>query len=339
MTSPTTVLVTGGLGAIGAPLVRRLVAEGHSVRVLDDCSRGHMTRLGESASKIEFVHGDVRDAQTVREAALGVEILIHLAAVNGTRFFYECPDRVLEVGIKGAINTIEAALEAGVRRYVVASSSEVYQQPLTVPTPETERLVVPDVFNPRFSYGASKIITEFLALHLAFRRGLEVVVFRPHNVYGPDMGFEHVIPQFVLRMKTLSKNGTKRRFEFPILDSGKERRCFCFIEDAIEGVLICVLRGASGQIYHIGDDREEIEITELAKRVAAHLDLEITAVPGVSVPGQPSRRVPSIARIKQLGYCPRGSLEEGLRKTVLWYWEQDAAHFEDWPKYLAAVRT
>ncbi len=337
MDNSTQVLVTGGVGFIGASLVRRLVEESYAVRVFDNCSRGRLARLGELASSIEFIEGDVCDPVAVGKAARGVDILIHLATVNGTRFFYERPDRVLEVGVKGALNTIEAALQTGVRRYVVASSSEVYQQPSTVPTPETEPLVIPDVCNPRFSYGGSKIITELLAFHLALRRGLEVVLFRPHNVYGPDMGYEHVIPQFVLRMKRISQNGVSRRFDFPIMGSGRETRCFCFIEDAVEGIFLCMRHGVSGEIYHVGDDREEIMMEVLAKRVAELLQLDIRIVPGHAVPGQTSRRVPSLSKIRQLGYQPRVSLDEGLQKTTPWYWEQDAASFVDWEDYLAQV--
>ncbi|MCA9543518.1 MAG: SDR family NAD(P)-dependent oxidoreductase, partial [Myxococcales bacterium] len=190
-------LVTGGSGFIGAALVRELVAHGHSVRVLDDHSRGRPQRLADLEAKIQLVDGDVRDLDAVMAATEGCQFVWHLAYVNGTRFFYEKPDVVLEVGVKGALNTVEAALECGVERYVLASTSETYNQPTHVPTTEAERLMIPDITNPRFSYGGGKIASELLALHLGGHRGLETVIFRPHNIYGPDMGFEHVIPEIV----------------------------------------------------------------------------------------------------------------------------------------------
>ena len=127
-------LVTGGSGFLGAALVHDLVAQGSKVRVLDDNSRGRPRRI--EGLDIEFVAGDVRDADVVRTATEGVDTVWHLAYINGTRFFYERPDDVLEVGIKGALNTIEAALDAGVRRYVLASTSETYNNPTHVPTTE-----------------------------------------------------------------------------------------------------------------------------------------------------------------------------------------------------------
>jgi nucleoside-diphosphate-sugar epimerase len=311
-----------------------LVKEGHAVRVFDNYSRGGVRRLEDIASSLEFVEADVCDPAPVREATAGMDVLVHLAAVNGTRNFYEHPDRVLEVGIKGAINTLEAALHHGVKRYVVASSAEVYQQPSSVPTPETERLIVPDVHNPRYSYGGSKMATELLTLHFGLKRGLDAVIFRPHNVYGPDMGGEHVIPQFVIRMKRLTGNGARRRIEFPIMDSGEETRAFCFIDDAVEAILLCIRKGQRGQIYHVGNDREEISIRDLAFRIARVLDLEIDVLPGKEIPGQTRRRVPSIQKIEALGYQPTVRLEDGLRVTADWYWKQDLSAYREWSEYL-----
>jgi nucleoside-diphosphate-sugar epimerase len=130
------VLVTGGSGFLGAALCRELVAAGYSVRVFDDLSRGQAARLERIGGAVQLIQGDIRDGAAVRAATAGCEVVWHLAYVNGTRLFYECPDRVIEVGIKGALNTLEAAIECGIRRYVLASSSEVYQQPTHVPTAE-----------------------------------------------------------------------------------------------------------------------------------------------------------------------------------------------------------
>src|SRR5438046_1765265 len=128
------VLVTGGSGFIGSALVRRLVSLGERVRVLDDASRGRSERL--DGVDVELVRGDVRDADAVARAAKGVDRIWHLAAVNGTEFFYTKPDVVLEVGIKGITNVIDAALRHDVGELLVASSSEVYQTPPRVPTAE-----------------------------------------------------------------------------------------------------------------------------------------------------------------------------------------------------------
>ena len=124
-----------------------------------------------------------------------------LGFVNGTKFFYERPDLVLDVGIRGALNTIDAAKKYDVEKYIMASSSEVYQQPTVVPTTEDERIIIPDISNPRFSYSGGKILSELLTLHYFSNSDTQRIVFRPHNVYGPDMGWEHVIPEFMRRVR------------------------------------------------------------------------------------------------------------------------------------------
>jgi len=165
MISQRRYLVTGGTGFIGSALVHRLLALGAQVRVLDDDSRGSPRRLAEVLDRVEIIRGDVRDAQVVRAAARGVDVLCHLAFVNGTQFFYEKPELVLDVGVKGMVNVLDACATHGIRRFILASSSEVYQTPPVIPTPEDVPLVVPDATNPRYSYGAGKLISEVMAIN------------------------------------------------------------------------------------------------------------------------------------------------------------------------------
>src|SRR6476620_4177379 len=120
------ILVTGGSGFVGSGLVKALVKAGHGVRVLDDNSRGSPRRLAGVAKDIEFVAGDIRDAAAVHAAVRGMDEVHHLAFVNGTEFFYSAPELVLDVGVKGMINVIDACRATGVRNLILASSSEVY---------------------------------------------------------------------------------------------------------------------------------------------------------------------------------------------------------------------
>ncbi len=115
------ILVTGGSGFIGSGLVKALVRAGHSVRVLDDNSRGSPRRLAEVAKDIEFIAGDIRDAAAVHAAARGMDEVHHLAFVNGTEFFYSAPDLVLDVGVRGMINVIDACRAHGIGTLVLAS--------------------------------------------------------------------------------------------------------------------------------------------------------------------------------------------------------------------------
>lgn len=319
MKGPRFFLVTGGAGFLGSALVKRLLAVGHRVRVLDNESRGDVRRLAEVMDRIEWVQADIRDAGAVSAATKGVDAVCHLASINGTEFFYTKPELVLEVGVKGIVNVVDACLANGIGELILASSSEVYHQAPRVPTDETAPMVVPDPLNPRFSYAGNKIITELYALNFGRHHLERVVVFRPHNVYGPDMGWEHVIPQFALRMKDLCAS-TEGRIRFPLQGSGEETRAFVFIDDFIDGLLTVIDRGEHLNIYHIGTS-EEVSIAEVATQVGACFGREIEIVPGELYEGGTARRCPDVSKLASLGYVPTYKLREGLPRTVAWYTE------------------
>src|SRR5690242_13542677 len=158
------VAVTGSGGFIGAYLVRHLVEQGHSVRCIDNFLRGRPERL-VGIHGIEIINADVRTKNSLLAAFRDCEVVFHLAAINGTENFYNHPDLVLDVGVRGCIAVCEAAIEVGVPDLVVASSAEVYQTPNVVPTDETVPLVLPNSLNPRYSYGGSKIVSELIAFN------------------------------------------------------------------------------------------------------------------------------------------------------------------------------
>ena len=315
------ILVTGGSGFIGSALVKALLRAGCAVRVFDDNSRGHPRRLADVASDIEFVAGDIRDAAAVEAACRGTDEVHHLAFVNGTEFFYTQPDLVLDVGVRGMLNVIDACRKHGIGKLVLASSSEVYQTPPQIPTGETVPLTVPDVQNPRYSYGAGKLISEVLAVNFGRKHFERVLIFRPHNVYGPDMGGEHVIPQLALRLHAAAKQQPAGKLRFAIQGSGQETRSFCFIDDLVAGVMAMRDKGEHLGVYHIGTT-EEIAIADLARRIAAHAKREIELVPGPIQPGGTPRRCPDISKLAKLGYRPRVPLAQGLPPTLDWYWQQ-----------------
>jgi UDP-glucose 4-epimerase len=308
-------VVTGGAGFLGAALVRELLARGHQVRVVDDLSRGHARRL--DGLDLELVHGDLTDPDCAKRTIAGAEVVWHLAAVNGTRNFYERPDRVIEVGIAATLHTINAALDTGARRYVFASSSEVYQTPPICPTPEDVPAVVPDVHNPRYSYGGSKIAGELLTLHLARPRGLETVIVRPHNFYGPDMGNDHVIPELSERLAALMTDSSGW-LQLPIQGDGTETRAFCHVTDGARGVSVAGLDGPDGAIFHVGSD-DEITIRELATRMGRVLGVPVDVIPGDAPAGATPRRCPDTTALRALGWEPEVDLDAGLRDTMAWY--------------------
>lgn len=311
-------LVTGGLGFIGASLVKALVERGENVRVLDNSSRGSTEKLGKAASDVEIIAGDIRDPALVRKAVKGTDRVMHLAFVNGTEYFYKYPAYVLDVGVKGMVNVLDASIQEGVKDFVLASSSEVYQTPPMVPTPESVPLSVPDPLNARYSYGGGKIISELMAINYGRTHFERVTVFRPHNVYGPAMGFEHVIPQFVGRMQELSETSKDKPLKFTIQGSGEQTRSFIYIDDFTAGLLLMVDKGEHLGIYHIGT-LDEVRIDELAMKIAVQMKIDIEVVRGPEAPGATLRRCPDISKLTSLGFKPRFSLEDGLKPTVDWY--------------------
>jgi len=311
------VLVTGGTGFVGSALVKRLVNEGLKVSVLDNNSRGNIDRLNGYLEKIKFYNGDVTSLENCLEACEGIDTLFHLAAINGTENFYKIPAKVLKVGVKGALNSVEAAIQCGVTKYIVTSSSEVYQEPVKVPTDEKERIIIPDIHNPRFSYSIGKIMSEAIAIHSPSEK-LKTIICRPHNFYGPDMGTAHVIPQFILRMKKLSNDFNLKNIDLPIHGTGKETRSFCFVTDGVEGLIVAASNGSSKEIYHIGTE-VEISIAHLAKITAQLLGIEINIVMGDSLPGGTQRRCPNINKIRKIGFEPKTTLEVGIKATINWY--------------------
>jgi nucleoside-diphosphate-sugar epimerase len=313
------ILVTGGSGFIGSALVKALLKDGRAVRVLDDNSRGAPRRLADVARDVEFIGGDVRDAAVVHKAVVGVEEVHHLAYVNGTEFFYSQPDLVLDVGVKGMVNVIDACRAANVRNLILASSSEVYQTPPQVPTDESAPLIVPDATNPRYSYGGGKIISELMALNYGRKFFDRVLIFRPHNVYGPDMGFEHVIPQFALRLKKAAAQHANGKVPFEIQGDGRQTRSFCHVDDLVQGVMVMRAKGEHLGIYHIGTT-EEVTIGDVARRIAAHAGREIEFKSLPAPAGGTERRCPDIGKLAGLGYAPQVPLAKGLPPTVDWYW-------------------
>jgi nucleoside-diphosphate-sugar epimerase len=312
-------LVTGGTGFVGSALVRHLLHQGHRVRVLDDDSRGSVGRLQDLQGACEFVAADIRDAETVTKATKGVDSVCHLAFVNGTEFFYSRPEFVLDVAVKGMVNVIDACIKHNVGEFILASSSEVYQTPSVVPTPESVPLSIPDVLNPRYSYATGKILSEVMAINYGRKYFQRVVIFRPHNVYGPDMGWEHVIPQFAVRMQALTQT-PQDPVRFPIQGTGQETRAFVFIDDFIAGLGLVLERGEHLGIYHIGT-MEEVTIAALARLVGDYFGRQVEVVPGQPARGGTPRRCPDITRLAALGYVSHYPLRRGLPIAIRWYEE------------------
>ena len=310
--------VTGAGGFIGAHLTRALLAEGHEVVAIDNYIRGQASRLANAQGAIERVTLDVRDKDALVEALRGVECVFHLAAVNGTEHFYTQPQLVLDVGVRGALAVSEACIEAGVPDLVVASSAEVYQTPRVVPTTEDIEMVIPDSLNPRYSYGGSKLISELIAFNYCRDKLRKVQVFRPHNIYGPDMGWKHVVPQLIEKIVAAGDGGS-----ITLQGDGSETRAFCYVSDVVDGIVRMWRDGESMNVYHIGS-MEEVAIRDLARITAEALGTRVDLIAGPAAAGATPRRCPDIGKMQAIGYAPSVSVVQGIERTVAWYRENPA---------------
>ena len=159
------ILITGGTGFMGSSLVKKLLHKGNEIRVLDNYQRGNGFRLEKELNQIEFIEGDIRDQSVVEKACKNIDVVFHLAYLNGTKFFYEKPELVLDIAVKGIINIIHSSINNNISDFFLASSSEVYQTPDNIPTKEKVTLEIPDILNPRYSYAGGKILCELMTVN------------------------------------------------------------------------------------------------------------------------------------------------------------------------------
>ncbi|MFB9239808.1 NAD-dependent epimerase/dehydratase family protein [Plantactinospora siamensis] len=314
-------LLLGGAGFVGLHLARRLLADGCSVTIVDDFSRGRADRefdLLAADPRVDVRAADLTDPAGWADLPHGWDQVYLLAAVVGVRNVESDPARVVRVNSLAALHAVDWLAPGD--RVFFASTSEVYAGGVDlgvvpVPTAEDVPVVLADVTAPRFAYAVSKLLGEAAFLHGARARGFSAVVGRFHNVYGPRMGADHVIPELSLRAL---------RGEDPFRVYGvNQHRAFCYVDDAVEA-MVRLMRApaAAGRIVHIGDDTAETNIGDLAKLV---LEINGTspALAAVAAPaGSVARRRPDLRLLRELtGYRPAVPLAEGVRRTYEWYRE------------------
>ena len=313
-------LILGGAGFIGYHLAARLVSEGHAVTLVDDLSRGRRDREVEALCLrpgVALAQADLTRHDALAGLPRRWDQVYMLAAVVGVRNVETDPARVVRVNTLSLMHLLDwLGPESGVLFF--ASTSETYAGGVSAglvptPTPEDVPLSVPDVAAPRFAYAASKILGEAAVIHTARARGLRAVIGRFHNVYGPRMGADHVIPELSLR-------ALRREDPFRVYGAD-QRRAFCHVSDAVEAMLrIMGLEAAWGQVINIGNDTEETRIEDLARLVLREAGFEpkLDRVPAPA--GSVARRCPDIGRLRALtGFVPKVSLEAGVRETFAWY--------------------
>tara|TARA_B100001248_G_scaffold257448_1_gene239965 strand:- start:7646 stop:8596 length:951 start_codon:yes stop_codon:yes gene_type:complete len=307
-------LITGGLGFIGSAISNYLIREGHSVVIFDNLSRGKKKRVLSKSKNLKIINGDIRDYEKFYKSCKGIDAVIHLAYINGTKFFYKKPTEILEIGVKGITNVLDVCKKRKIKELILASSSEVYQTPSKIPTDENESLKIPDIYNPRYSYGGGKILTELMGIHYGKRYFKKLVIFRPHNVYGPDMGNEHVVPEFINRFKKI----TAKKNSFKIQGTGNEIRSFIFINDFIDAFDLILKKGKHLEIYNIGTS-EKLNIKKLAFIISDILRKKIKIKKTSIQKGGTLVRFPNISKIKNMGFKQKFKIRQGLKKTIDFY--------------------
>ena len=304
-----TFLVTGGTGFLGSYICELLIKKNCNVKIIDNNFRGRISKIEGIKKHIKFIKGDIRNRRVLDKALKNTDAVIHLAYVNGTKYFYSKPVLVLDIAIKGMINIIDLCIRNNVKELYLASSSEVYQTPNKIPTDEDESLKIPNIFNPRYSYGGGKILSELMGIHYGKKYFKKLIIFRPHNVYGRNMGNEHVIPEFINRFKSLK--GKK----FKIQGSGNEIRSFIYIEDFISAFNFILNKGKHLNIYNIGTN-ERIKIKNLAYKLSKIFKKKIIFNKTSLAKGGTKIRVPNIKKIRKLGFRPKINLNRGLAKML-----------------------
>ena len=304
-----TFLVTGGTGFIGSNISNLLIKKKCNVKIFDNNFRGSVKKIKSFRKKVKFIKGDIRNKKLLNRALKNTDAVIHLAYINGTKYFYSKPVLVLDIAVKGIINIIDGCIKNNVKELYLASSSEVYQTPNKVPTDENEPLKIPNIFNPRYSYGGGKILSELMGIHYGKKYFKKLIIFRPHNVYGPNMGQEHVIPQFINRFKSIKGKN------FKIQGTGNEIRSFIYIEDFLNAFDKILIRGKHLNIYNIGTN-EKIKIKNLAYKLSKILGKRIKIKNISLTKGSTKIRVPNVRKIKKIGFSPKFNLDRGLKKML-----------------------
>ena len=311
-------LITGGAGFIGSHLAEALIEKGNRVTAIDDLSTGSARNLAaiRTHSKFRLVVDTVSNVPVLTELVDNADIVVHLAAAVGVKLIVESPVRTIEVNVHGTEVVLNAAAKKG-RRVIVASTSEVYGKSQQIPFREDQDLVLGPSTKGRWSYAASKLIDEFLALAYWKERKLPTTVVRFFNTVGPRQTGRYgmVIPTFV--RQALSGQ------PITVFGSGEQSRCFCHVTDIVRGVQALAAEDKSvGEVFNLGGT-EEIPISGLAERVKklANADSPIRRISYDEAYEQGfedmMRRVPDITKAKRLiGFEPTRTLDEIIGDVI-----------------------
>lgn len=323
------ILITGGAGFIGYHLTKHLLKiHGNNVQLIlvDNLQRGLMDddfkKLLEQPN-VSFLNLDLTDLSSYEKIGNGYDNVYHLAAINGTKYFYKMPHETSRINLLSLIYILEwFRTKNSEGKICFPSSNEAYAgglnvfNTLPIPTPEDVPLVIEDPYNPRWSYAATKLMGEVLMIHYASMYKLRALIVRPHNFYGPRAGYDHVIPELLARI-------INHIDPFPIYGAN-DTRTFCHIDDAVRAMQMLMDSKKTDnqpiETVHIGD-LSEIPINNIAKKLFEIAGWKPKKIDIKNSPhGSVKRRLADVSKLQSLvGWKPEVSLKDGLRYTYEWY--------------------
>ena len=319
-------IVTGGAGFLGSHLVEQLMARGHAVAVIDDMFRGRKKNLEGCRGMEDYylIMGDATDRARFEKAADrlgGVDCIYHLAAINGTKWFNERPDFVIQVNLDTIRTALDFAATRGAR-FVFTSSPEAFGEQPEMPLSNTSNsLFTPAEDHGRHSYGASKYLCEILVQHAVKEHSLDARIVRPFNAYGPRLpgnAYGQVTGIFLEQCR--------REVPLTIHGDGLQTRSFTWVEEVVDGIRLAGeldvgLDGSklAGQSFNLGST-DEVSIAELASLcIEASGSVSAIEFQEVGHPGDSKRRLPDLESAERvLGWTPFQPLAEGLASSWRW---------------------
>lgn len=302
-------LVTGGAGFIGSNIVRKLLADGHSVRVLDNFSSGRRENLEDILSRIELIEGDIRDYWTVGQAVRDIDCVLNQAALPSVPRSVENPLTSNAVNIDGTLNMLEASRQAGVKRFVTASSSSVYGETEELPKRES---MTPSPLSP---YAISKLTNENYCRAYWNLYRFPTVALRYFNIFGPHQDpkseYAAVVPRFITALQA------KRAPT--VYGDGEQSRDFTYIDNCVQANLLASKSdGMVGQAFNVGCGAQ-FTLNQLLEFLRKIMKSDIKAVYEPGRAGDIRHSYAAIDQIRKFGYDPSVDFVEGLKRTVAFF--------------------
>lgn len=318
------VLLLGGAGFIGINIAKYVLANrDYEVHIADNFFRSGGKKDEaimdlEKDNRVKIIAGDFTIPNSFDALDKDYKYVYMLASVVGVDYVNTIPHEIIRINTALIYNTLEWLRASHCKKVLFTSTSECYVGTIesfgyTIPTPEDIPLSIQDIGHSRFTYAVTKMLGESGFLNYAKVLGFECTIIRYHNVFGPRMGFKHVIPHLAQRF-------TNEENPFKIYGHD-QTRSFNYIDDAVNGTVLAMEKGKNLEIYHIGA-MDEISIEELVRYTGELFDFRGEYEYAPTYPGSTNRRCPDISKAKKdLGYEPKFGWKEGLEKTISWYKE------------------